>query len=351
VARIKYVQQWVDRRQGGAVARYYFRRRGFKRVPLPGLPGSSEFMEAYQAALAELNLSSPIGANKTKAGSVSALVVFYFSSPAFLSLARQTQSTYRLILEKFRDEHGDKPVALLTRQHINAMLAQRTSTPAAANHWLRLVKSLMAFAVVEGFRRDNPAVGIARIKTRSNGFHSWTEDEIAIFEARHPVGTKARLALALGLYTAQRRSDVIRMGRQHIAGGMLSLRQQKTRTTLTIPVHPVLAAIMAASQTGNLTFLVTEYGRPFTAAGFGGWFRKRCDEAGLPKECAFHGLRKAACTRLADAGCSAQRHRLDQRACLSTGSGTLYQGRRPTPAGAHGHGHDENSKCQRGRSR
>jgi integrase len=210
----------------------------------------------------------------------------------------------------------------------------------------------MAFAIVEGFRRDNPAVGIARIKTRSNGFHSWTEDEIAIFEARHPVGTKARLALALGLYTAQRRSDVIRMGRQHIADGMLSLRQQKTRTTLTIPVHPELTAIMAASSTGNLTFLVTEYGRPFTAAGFGGWFRKRCDEAGLPKECAFHGLRKAACTRLADAGCfPRQRHRLDQRACLSTGSGTLYQGGRPTPVGAHGHGHDENSKCQRRRSR
>jgi integrase len=99
--------------------------------------------------------------------------------------------------------------------------------------------------------------------------------------------------LALGLYTTRRRLNVVRMG-----------RRQKTRTTLPIPVHPELAAIMAASSTGYLTFLVTEYGRPFTAADFGGWFRKRCDEAGHHKECAFHSLRKAACTRRADAGCS-----------------------------------------------
>ena len=306
MGRIKYVQQWVDRRAGGAVARYYFRRKGSKRVPLPGMPGSAEFMAAYQAALAGQIVSLPVGVGRTRAGSIGALVMAYFSSPQFLGLSAGTQQTYRLILEKFRVDHGDKPVALLTRQHLNAMLAQRTGTPAAANHWLRLVKALMVYAVREGFRADNPAVDVERIRgRRSDGLHSWTEAQIGQFEARHLVGTKARLALALGLYTAQRRSDVVRMGRQHVAEGMLTVRQQKTRTILTIPVHAELATIIVATSTGNMTFLVTEYGRPFTAAGFGGWFRKRCDEAGLPKECTFHGLRKAACTRLAEAGCSA----------------------------------------------
>ena len=42
---------------------------------------------------------------------------------------------------------------------------------------------------------------------------------------------------------------------------------------------------------GVKTFLVTEYGKPFTPAGFGNWFRQRCDEAGLP-QCSAHGLRK-----------------------------------------------------------
>jgi integrase len=69
-------------------------------------------------------------------------------------------------------------------------------------------------------------------------------------------------------------------------------------------LHAELARIIAATPTAiTPTFLMTAYGKPFTAAGFGGWFRERCDEAGLPKECAAHGLRKAACRRLADAGC------------------------------------------------
>src|SRR5260221_14486420 len=86
--RLKFVHQWVDKRQGGAKARYYFRRPGFKRMPLPGLPGSDEFMEAYKAALAGQALPRPmIGASRTKAGSVAALVVSYFSSAQFLALA------------------------------------------------------------------------------------------------------------------------------------------------------------------------------------------------------------------------------------------------------------------------
>jgi integrase len=53
----------------------------------------------------------------------------------------------------------------------------------------------------------------------------------------------------------------------------------------------------------NLTFLTTKFGAPFTPAGFGNWFRERCDEAGLP-QCSAHGLRKLVATRLANFGCS-----------------------------------------------
>ena len=302
--RLKYVHQWVDTRSGGARARYYFRRDG-RRIPLPGLPGSDEFMEAYRAALT-MQLPRPmIGASRTKAGSISALIVSYLSKPEFLSRPKSTQTTYRNILERFRREHGDKPVALLTWKHVEAMLAQKVETPAAANHWLRLVKALMELAVKEGYRPDNPAAGIKRIKNRTDGFHTWTEDEIAQFESRHPIGSKARLAFALLLYTAQRRSDVVGMGRQHVRGDVVEVRQQKTRARLAIPLHPDLAAIIEATPNDNLTYLTTAYGKPFTAAGFGNWFRDRCNEAGLPEHCAAHGLRKAACRRLAEAGCSA----------------------------------------------
>jgi integrase len=168
-----------------------------------------------------------------------------------------------------------------------------------------LIKSLMAFAVDEEWRADDPTIGIKPIANRSAGFHTWDENQIAAFEAHHPVGTTARLALALLLYTAQRRSDAVRMGRQHIRDGVVHVRQQKTGAMLAIPLHPALATIIEATPSEHLTLLTTSKGKPFTAAGFGNWFRDRCNEAGLPKQCAAHGLRKAACRRLAEAGCSA----------------------------------------------
>jgi integrase len=93
------------------------------------------------------------------------------------------------------------------------------------------------------------------------------------------------------------------MGRQHIHDCVLDVKQAKTGSELSIPVHPALAAIIAETPADNLTFLITQFGQPFKAAGFGNWFRERCDEAGL-KHCSAHGIRKAAARRLAEAGCT-----------------------------------------------
>jgi integrase len=58
------------------------------------------------------------------------------------------------------------------------------------------------------------------------------------------------------------------------------------------------------SKRGDLTFLVNEWGRPFTDAGFGNWFRDRCVEAGVPGRA--HGLRKAGATIAANNGATSQ---------------------------------------------
>jgi integrase len=159
-------------------------------------------------------------------------------------------------------------------------------------------------------------LGVKKIKPKKQGgFHRWIDAEIAQFAARHPVGTKACLAMGLGLYTGQARQDVILMGEQHITreydpelereveilNWVRKKTEDKTGLELAIPVHPELRRIIDATPSEHLTFLVTEFGAPFTAAGFGNWFRARCNEAGLP-HCSFHGLRKAAATRIIDAG-------------------------------------------------
>jgi integrase len=66
-------------------------------------------------------------------------------------------------------------------------------------------------------------------------------------------------------------------------------------------VLPQLQEVIDATPGGNLTYLVTEFDKPFTRAGFGNWFRKRCDEAGLP-QCSAHGVRKAGATIAAENG-------------------------------------------------
>ena len=300
--RLPYIHEFRDRH--GKVRRYV-RLPGCKRVPLPGAPGTTEFMEAYQAALAGEVARSQVGAARTVPGTIAAAVVNYFNSSAFQSLAPETRRTRRNILERFRAEHGDKRVVLLQRVHIDRMVAAKARTPGAARNFLSALRVLMAQCILEGWRDDDPTRSVKLTSIKSAGYRTWTEEDIAKFEATHPIGTRARLALALLLYTAQRRSDVCRLGRQHIQDGVLQVRQQKTGVMLVIPVHPELAAVLRATPSEHLTFLTQKNGRPLSPTGFGDWFREMCREAGLPTGTSAHGLRKAACRRLAKAGCSA----------------------------------------------
>jgi integrase len=296
----KYVHGFVDRH---GRPRFYFRRSGFKRMPLPGLPWSPQFMERYQTAL-DGTPRMEIGAGRTVAGTVNAVVIGYFASAAFQNLAQASRRHYRGIIERFRREHGEKQIARLERRNVMAMLDAKAGTPAAARDFLGCLRLLIRYAMDIGLRESDPTSGIKLARHKSDGFRTWSEEDIAVFESHFPLGTKPRLALELLLHTAQRRADVIRLGPQHLRGGLLSVRQQKTGKTLAIPVSPPLAAALDATPSQHLTFLVTKDGKPFEAAAFTKWFRRCCDVAGLSGYSA-HGLRKAACRRLAEVGCSA----------------------------------------------
>jgi integrase len=281
---------------------HYFRRRGQPTIPLPGVVGSAEFMEAYQQALMTV---APVAGKsmRSKPGSISAAIAEYYGSQAFRSLTGGTPAKRRAILEHFREDYGHRQLASLPKEFVVALID--TMAPHTARNWLNTFRHFIRWCEQRRLVRNDPTWGI-RLKTpKSDGHHTWREDEIAAFEAAHPIGSKARLALALGLYTAQRRGDVVRMGRQHIRDGVLTVRQEKTGATLAIPVHPELAAIIAATPIGHLTLLTTKTGKSYGANDFSEQFRAWCDAAGLPPHCVFHGLRKAALTRLADAGCTA----------------------------------------------
>jgi integrase len=297
--KLRYVQAFIDHKTGHVY--YYFRRAGLPRVRLPGLPGSDQFMMAYRLAIA--GMPDDIGASRSKAGSVGAAVAAYFASHEFKGLAAGTRDQRRSVLERFRSAHGEKPLALLPQKFIMLLLA--TMTPSNQRNWFKGLRALMTFAKSREWITVDPTQGVKLVKLKSDGYHSWEEAEIAQYEARHPLGSEARLALALLLYTAQRRGDVIRMGRQHIRDGVLTVRQEKTRATLAIPIISTLQAVLDMVPADRLTFLVTRNGRPYNADHFTKTFRAWVRQAGLPPECTPHGLRKAACRRLAEAGATA----------------------------------------------
>lgn len=292
---------WAADRHGKRRVRF---RRGMHSVYLTGTPWSPDFMRQYGEVLAGAKPErSEIGAERTISGSFDALVVRYYGTAIFTGLKASTAATYRGIIERFRADFGKAKVRDMRRDHFEQIVGKMADRKAAANNMIRVIRLVLDYAVDIEWIEVNPLAKVKGFKRESTGFHTWTEDEIQRFEARHPVGTRARLALSLLLYTGQRRGDVVRMGRQHVRGNRIAVVQQKTGVSLLIPMHPNLVEAIAAMKAEHLTYLVTQSGSAFTSAGFGNWFREACNEAGL-KNCTAHGLRKAAARRLAEAGVS-----------------------------------------------
>jgi integrase len=296
---LPYIKAYKDRH---GKRRHYYRRPGCPVMRLPGEPGSSEFLEAYKAATE----SAPreIGVDRNKPGSFGALIAVYYKSADFKNLKESTRHTRRNDVERFRKQHGEMSVKAIQRKHITAMLDAIEAQSKSSKSLRRILGVLMTLAQERGWRDDNPMVGMRRQRKPTEGFRAWSEEDIAKFEEAHQTGSRERLALALLLYTGQRRSDVVTMGRQHVKDGKIRVVQQKTGTELWIKLHSRLKAEIAAAPKDHLTFLTTQYGKPFSAAGFTNWFTEKADKAGLPENSTPHGLRKAAARRLAEAGCT-----------------------------------------------
>jgi integrase len=295
----KYVQGFVDRH---GRPRFYLRRSGFKRIALPGLPWSPEFMAAYELALGgELAPRVEIGASRTNPGTINALVVVYYKSDEWNRLTPETQKTRRRIIERFRTQHGDKRVALLQEEHIAKMLLAITKLN-AKRHWLKAIRGLLRCAI-PSMRKDDPTAGIASIRLPpSKGHHTWTDDEIEQYRAYWPVGTQQRLVMEFALETASRRGEVVRLGPQHVKNGRIRIERTHGSKDVEIPISPELQAACDAMPKGHLTYIVTAYGRPRSKYGLGNDFAKWATQARLPARCRLHGLKKGGMRRLAEAG-------------------------------------------------
>lgn len=303
-----YVSVFVDRHHK---ERFRFRRNGFSTY-LPH-PSDRGYREAYEEAKLKALGSIPI-TPRAKPGSVSDLLPRFYQSLGFRQGSAEWQKTRRQVLESFREEYGDDPVAAFRPKDIDAIVRARFAKQKvgkrtvggshAAKRLLEQLELFFDFAVRQEWRSDNPAKLAEPVKHKAKGFHEWDEDEIKQYRAFWPLGSKPRLALELVLWTGKRRSDAHRAAPPR--GGRMAFTAKKTGKKQDLPVAPQLqAAIDAMPAVGLTTLLVTDYGKPFTVGGFGNWFRDKCDRAGLP-QCSLHGLRKALARRAADRGVSQQ---------------------------------------------
>ena len=332
----------------GKVVLYFRRAKGEPKIRIHSEPFTAEFhMDYASARQGRFETIKGRAANSVPAAlppktSVSHtwrwLCERYFAAQEFHALGPTTRHVRRQILEGTYGEpiapgksetFGDCPLTHFRARAIKVLRdrkigrQQRTVLHEngvverkevlvnleAANSRVRAIRAVLNFAKEEFTHlvERNWARDVSLLASGGEGHHTWSIDEIEQFERHFPIGTKARLALALLLYTGQRRGDIVRLGEQMRRDAMLVFTQEKNRSRKPVkayvPIIAELQRILEASQTGDLVYLVSERAAPFTKESFGNWFRDRCREAGL-KGCSPHGLRKACVVRMIELDCS-----------------------------------------------
>ena len=289
---LPYLMRDVDRHGN---QRIYLRKSG-RKTRIHAREGTAEFFQEYYQALEK---TSKKVYTAGKSGGFRWLCSAYFASPEFQGLATSTRKARRAILESICQANGDKPYALMQRRHVLALRDEKAEFPEAANGRVKALRAMYGWAVDRGLAEDNPTTGVKRLKVKSDGFAPWTLEECERYEKRWPTGTRQRLAYTLLRYLGVRRSDAVTLGRQHIKSGTVTFKIKKTGRSLSLPLPLDLAAQLSSIPT-DLTFLRTEYGKPFSDAGFGLRFAEWCKEAGVSKRA--HGLRKTRAIELAENG-------------------------------------------------
>lgn len=309
------VTSFIDRH---GKERFRYRKTGRSPYYFKEHPGTPQRPSVEYLALVAGTIAANDGP-RAKPGTIDDLINRFYGSAGWVGAGESTKYVRRSILEAFRAQHGGKRVAAVTFEHIEAILVAKSRKriddatgrtvggKTAAQSLRKQLRRLFAYAVKLKMIDRNPVDQAEQVRVpKTGGFHTWTETEIAQYQERHQLGTKARLALEIILWTGQRRGDARMFGRKDLKGGQIKYRQAKTGKELWLPAAPqLLEAVAAMPVTGVDIFLVTEHGKPFSKDGFGNKIREWCDQAGLP-QCSAHGLRKAIARRLAESGAGNQ---------------------------------------------
>lgn len=280
---------------------WYVRVGKGPRIRLRSEFSSNAFDDEYRDAVAgNLQARKPTG---PETGTLAWLIERYRETVAWTTLSIATRRQRENIFVHVLATAGTKPFTRIDAAAICAGRERRSSTPAQARNFLDAMRGLFRWAFEAKHVKVDPTLGVNNPpRPKGDGFIPWTEQHVAAYEARWPIGTRQRVWLDLLLYTGLRRGDVVRFGRQHVRDGVGSIKPEKSggRVTVTLPILPVLQRSLEAGPCGDLTFVAGERGQPLTKESFGNMFRDACRAAGVPGSA--HGVRKIAATTAANNG-------------------------------------------------
>lgn len=236
-------------------------------------------------------------------GTIGALLIAYRQSPEWRALKKTSQQNYNYSL-RWLERLAYVPLAELKRKEIVALrdIVNGKSGPASAAVFVRVVSSLMTWAVDREWIEYNPA---SHIKTpRSGSWKAWTEADA--HKAAAVLEEPLRRVIILGMYTGQRRADLCAMKWSSYDGTAIRLTQQKTGVSLVLPVHPALKTELDRwkRETASIFILTSLTGKPWNPASLTVRMTRQRKEAELSPNLNIHGLRKLAATLLAEAGCT-----------------------------------------------
>lgn len=267
--------------------------------------------KAYYNEIASARLIMGASAKRLPGHDLGWLLMSYMRSPEYRSLGASTRKVRANILDDCANHLGrTRSFNSVVTGEVRALRDSMADRPEAANARVKALRQVYKWAVSCDLSEINPAGNVPYLPSNNpHGFHTWTEAEIELYESVHEIGTVPRLAIDILQFTGVRRSDAVLLGPPHERQGMLEFTEQKNRKRQPkeriIPILPELRVSIDSTPTGRFTYLITQFKRPFTRAGFGNWFKKRCREANL-NHCSAHGIRKAAAVKAAMAGASSK---------------------------------------------
>ncbi|MGB0661296.1 MAG: tyrosine-type recombinase/integrase [Mangrovicoccus sp.] len=268
----------------------YFRKDG-KYIRLPDDPASEEYDKAYW----RLMRGGDLVERKT---SWNNLILLYKKSPRWIDLKPITKREYTRYIEYLREKVGTQDTQKFQRKHAIAIQQANSDKPRTANYTLQVISVLFEFAIDLGWRSDNPAKGVRKLK-EGEGHTPWPEWAIEAFRAH--ATPEAALLFELALGTGQRAGDLIKMKWSDFDGQGIYVVQSKTGTKIWVPCTDELLNILRQTKKRGVFILTSQTGAPLTYSGAAQRLTRISKKANT-RAYSLHGLRYSAASKLAELG-------------------------------------------------